>query len=65
MNLGGFEIRIDRRADLDELPIATELIEERSQIAENQRTAPVSCTMRPPNIVITLRIPSHLLDAAP
>ena len=35
MDLGGFEVRIDRRADLDEIPIAAELIEERSQIAEN------------------------------
>ena len=35
MDLGGFEIRIDRRADLDELAIAAELIEERSQIAED------------------------------
>ena len=32
MDLGGLEIRIDRRADLDELPIAPQLIDERSQI---------------------------------
>jgi hypothetical protein len=35
MNLRGFELRIDWRADFDELPIAAKLIEEGSQIAED------------------------------
>ena len=35
MNLRGFEIGIDWRADFDELPIATKLIEEGPQIAED------------------------------
>jgi len=35
MNLRGFELRIDWRADFDELPTAAKLIEEGSQITED------------------------------
>ena len=39
MNLGGFEIRIDRRGDLDEIAVAAQLIEERSQVGEHRLPA--------------------------
>ena len=35
MNLRGFEVGIDRRADFNELPIAAKLIEEGAEIAED------------------------------
>ena len=61
MNLGGLEHRIDRRRDLDEIAIAAELVEEGAQVGKHHRTTPVSCTVRPPIIVITLRIASSLV----
>ena len=37
MNLGGLEVRVDRRRDLDEIVVAAQPIEKRAKIGKHER----------------------------